>query len=870
MSGGFSTWGPVSTTRTRRRVSCTARTRPVRSRPGLRILRSGRVFAAVLIGLLTLIGNSPSQAQSRLRNTIDLTRSAISGSVIDAESGNPLPLAQVLIEKIEGIDESDTFDRVRGESDPQDARGFRAVLTDPLGRYTFNELDPAHYRIHVQSAGYAPASVDVDLTRGGEVRISVGLEFQPVELPTVAVTGEAISTYLRTRSAEARIVGARRNVVAERQADFVSSDVRVITAGDVDEAITLAEPDLFRALQRIPGVARRDDYTAVLWTRGAPWPQTRVYFDGMPLYNPTHGGWLFSAINPDGVGEVVFHPGVRSAEIAEGAAGVLDLRSRSGGAGGFLNVRGEMSLASAKIAADGRVPGGASWMLAGRRTYVDVASRAWGAMRGDTDLYYIPYDFSDLIGRVDIPLPGGIFVEASGILEKDRLRGDIDRLLERNRAHWGNRTGRFTIGFDLGPATFSATTGATRFVTRVDTVDLRGWDDPDIPTLSGLTNEIDHDRRTFRLANDDAASRLQWSVGYEQVTERLAYLGPFSLTGEGIPGLPLIEFNVNIRNRYEAAWAETRIRELVERLELQAGVRTEYGDSVRNGGKRRVAPRLAARWQASPTLTLSAGWGRTFQYTQAIGASGGPLGPQLHIGNLWILSNVGYSALRADITTVGIERWMGRDWLLTANAYHRDVTGSAEPDPTPGPIRQNASHVEADVRASGLEFSLRRLAGSWTGSLGYGYGISTTITEELRYPSSADVRHTFDVTAAYQVTNRLRLGGALSLASGVPYTRVLIADRPTQSEPFAFRTATYAGFDLVLDYATTFNGWNVDMYLQLLNVFNRSNRITYAGSRCLDETVTNGPTDPCPETEIRDEFKSGLPRLPLFGIRIAL
>src|SRR5690606_14373537 len=108
----------------------------------------------------------------------------------------------------------------------------------------------------------------------------------------------------------------------------------------------------FRALQRTPGVTTRDDFTATLWTRGASWDQTRVYLDGLPLFNPTHAGWLFSAVNPDALGEAVFYPGVRPARYGEGAAAVLDLSARSGGGPGVRG-RGELSLASARLAMDG-------------------------------------------------------------------------------------------------------------------------------------------------------------------------------------------------------------------------------------------------------------------------------------------------------------------------------------------------------------------------------------------------------------------------------------------------------------------------------------------------------------------------------------
>jgi outer membrane receptor protein involved in Fe transport len=321
-------------------------------------------------------------------------------------------------------------------------------------------------------------------------------------------------------------------------------------------------------------------------------------------------------------------------------------------------------------------------------------------------------------------------------------------------------------------------------------------------------------------------------------------------------------------NAYDAGWAEFRFAP-IRSLDVQAGVRVETGDSLRNGGDTRVSPRFSVRWQPTSSTNISAGWGRSFQYSQAIGASGGPLGPQLHIGNLWILSNIGFPALRSDIYVVGAERWLPHDWLLTANSYHRTVDGVAEPDPTPGAIRPDAVFFAANQVARGVEISARKLTGSWTAMLGYAYGDATTEVLEFTYPSQADIRHSFDATAGYRFINGLRIGAAFAFSTGIPYTRVLVADVPALGEPNAHRTPAYVGFDMVIDYATSMNGWEIDLYAQLLNVFNRANRITYSGSRCLEEWTTALEVGQCSQVGVFDELKAGLPRLPLFGIRIA-
>jgi hypothetical protein len=851
-------------------VPCPKRTVPV-FRPSAPL--PGRLCFAVLI-FVQLIA-SVARAQSAGADAEPARRAAaIFGRVIDARDDSPVPFARLYLESTSGSEDT-------GGSRNGSAMMFgasRTVVTDAEGIYSLGDLEPGTYRLHVHHPGYTMSSVDVDLTAGVSVRITIGIEFSPIRLPGIAVFADPVQPYLRTMSEAAVVQGARRTVERQRQAEYLEGDVRTLTAGDVQEAITLAEADLFRALQRVPGVTRRDDYTAVLWTRGAPWVHTRVYFDGMPLYNPTHGGWLFSAVNPDGVGAAVFQPGVRSAAWGEGAAGILDLQSRTGSPSG-TSWRAEASLASLKLAGDGGLPGGVTWMIAGRRTYVDVLSRAWEAVGGSDDLQ-VPYDFADLIGRVDIPVYRGLVLEASGLVESDRLRGDIPDLIEKNRADWGNSAGRLTLLLPLGPVRLAATTGGTRFASRVD--EIPGPASADPPTLSAMESIIKHDRTSLRIEGAaDRAESTPWAFGVESVTERLTYSGPFSLTGEGIPGLRRRDdrspFDLTPPSHdYTAYWGEGRIRPIAP-VEVRMGLRIEEGESLRNVGRRRVAPRISTRWMPAGSVHLSAGWGRSFQYTQAIGAMGGPLGPQLHIGSLWTLVAEGYPALRADVYTAGAERWFGDSWLIALNGYRRDVTGVLEPDPTPGPIGTTDNPVEGRNQAWGVELSARRLVGSWTLNFGYAYGESemrTDPTEErpegMRYSASADVRHTADLTSSYRFGNGLRVGGAFSFASGVPYTQIVVDDPPRLEEPYAQRTPHYHSLDLMVDYATRLGDNEVSAYIQLLNTLGRKNAVTYAGSHQVCPGASGPSALTCPDHMIVDDFRSGLPRLPLIGFRIAL
>ncbi len=805
-------------------------------------------------------------AQTGMRSAALVLRGTIAGRVVDAADGKPLWGARVALEPRDVP--RDLSPAASGE--PLGTI-LRETLTDSLGAYLFDAVDAGKYWLHVDRPGYARRTVEVELLGGASGRLTVGLRVSPIPLGVLAVRHEPAQPFPRTRSPEAERVGARLAAVAVRRAEYLSSDVRSLTAGDVSEAITLGETDLFRALQRIPGVGRRDDYTAVLWTRGADWAQTRVYFDGLPLFNPTHAGSLFSSISPNGVGKVTYQPGVRPARSGPGAAGVLDLESRTGSRDRWLNGSADLSLVSAQLQADGGVAGLGSYMVAARRTYVDFLADAWHYFNPRSDLR-VPYDFADITARADLDL-GPLKVEASGLREMDRLRGDIPGLLVNNDGRWGNRMGQVTLRLPLPWVRFSATRGATRFSTVVDeewraTQTLGA--DADAVTLPALENGIDHDLWSVGAASGIAwTPRLQWSFGYEMVKDRVRYDGPFSLIGQGIPGLVSdslgrIPFQLTASLDYRAAWGEVRV-EPIDGLQLETGLRVESGDSVRNGGERIVLPRLQARWQATPELSFSAGWGRSSQYIQAIGATAGPLGPELHLSNLWVLAGRGYPAVRAEMATAGTELWLGRTWLLAANVYHRTMSGLTEPDPSAGTLRADRSHVEAESAARGLELSVRRLAGRWTGSLGYALAGAQMSADSIEYPSSADIRHSLDASASYRLDAHWRVGAAGSYASGVPFTRVIVDSVPRLELANGSRTPTYHSLDLMVEYGRDMGRWSLSAYLHVLNVLGAANRITYAGT--VDRCQEAGPPAACAAGQVlQDRFKAGIPRLPLAGV----
>ncbi|MFP4624605.1 MAG: carboxypeptidase regulatory-like domain-containing protein, partial [Gemmatimonadota bacterium] len=426
-----------------------------------RVVPPWQALALALLPLVAGPGPGHAGAQTAVR-TGDGIR--LSGRVVDAATGTPMAGATVVVEPgllgaFPGASAGSGF-----------TAGARTTRTDATGRYAFADLTPGPYRLYATRYGYRPFAVTVELGRTAAA-VSVGLDAGPIALEPIRGRGWGAGPYVAAGAFDpaAELEEARLLIADARRGRYLATDVRELTHADVVEGVTLGEPDIFRALQRLPGVATRSDYTAALWTRGAPWSQTRVYYDGMPLFNPLHALGMISGIGSSAVGTVWFHPGVRSAGTGEGAAGVIDIRSRPASGGGTLNVQGDASLATAGLALDQRVfDGRAGWMLSGRRSYLDwlaeLARRA--ADRDDT----FPYHFTETAGRVDARPSRDHAVAASWLWEGDALTSAGSTDQDPLRATWGNAVGRATWSVRTGDRIVQHTVGRSqhRGLVRVD------------------------------------------------------------------------------------------------------------------------------------------------------------------------------------------------------------------------------------------------------------------------------------------------------------------------------------------------------------------------------------------------------------------
>ena len=304
----------------------------------------------------------------------------ISGFISDSSSGEALIGANVILQET-----------------------GQGMATDMNGYYVIQYILPGDYVLMVSYVGFSLRKEKLTITEGESIKLNIALLEEVVELSQVEVTAEQL----------------------QRKANIQPSKIN-LSPRMMKAAPALAEPDLFRTIQALPGVLTTSEFSTGLVIRGGNTDQNLILLDGVTVYNPSHLGGIFSNFIVDGVKEAELIKGAYNAEYGGRLSAVLNIISREGNQKKFEG-KANLSLLSAQTTLEGPFYKGA-WVLSGRRTYFDQIFK--------NNPNIPPYYFYDIQSHV-----------YSDITAKDRLSlsfyNGIDDLLFGTfglAGRWGNST----------------------------------------------------------------------------------------------------------------------------------------------------------------------------------------------------------------------------------------------------------------------------------------------------------------------------------------------------------------------------------------------------------------------------------------------
>ena len=663
----------------------------------------------------------------------------LSGFVTDADNGEVLTRATVAVEGF-------PLGAVSNNS------GYYAVVQVPAGT-------------HVVSASHLGYQTRWDTLRFGAdeaVRLDVALVPKPVDMgEQVAVEAERIS----------------------------------LRAKPVQQLPALGEADLLRGLQLLPGVQAVADISSGLYVRGGDPGQTAILLDDTPLYNPSHLFGLFSAFNPDAIKKVDLYKGAYPAPYGRTLGAVLDVSNRAGNRK-RTSGRGGVSLISGRLLTEGPV-GQGSWMLAGRRTYLEPVLSAIRARGVEIPLNYYFYDFNGSINQ----RRGDDTFAVNAYWGQDDLRLELEDDEDSSvDLRWGNRalTTRWTRAFS--PALFGHFTAAGSSSESI--VALRFLDAP------------------VRIANSIRDLSFKGDVDYFAHRDHTLSLGLLATLFEfhfvrsfnERPQLDLRQEPVLLEGYVQDEWRLGRT------TRVQLGGRGTYFSA---GNRWHFTPRLSLSQALSDKIRVKAAGGAYRQHLQLITTEA------FSGGDFWVPLDDTVEPGRSYQAVTGVEWTPSPRYQLSVDAYYTDLANLVTVD-TELPDDNEETHSDAVFNsggtgwASGVEVFLQRRSGALTGWIGYALGWTRRTFPELNdgqpFPPKHDRRHDLSFVVSYE-GGAWRFGATLAYATGQAFTPV--SETPAQRN--SARLQPYHRLDVSASRSFALREADSEFYVQIFNVYSRRN-----------------------------------------------
>ncbi len=458
--------------------------------------------------------------------------------------------------------------------------------------------------------------------------------------------------------------------------------------------------------------------------------------------------------------------------------------------------------------------GRGSWMVAGRRTYIDPALRA---VRRSVDGLGLGYWFYDLNAKINTQLTPDDNLMVSAYGGDDHLdisvSDNTDTLSFVNE--WGNRalTGRWTHLFS--PALFGrAILLYSRYHSDI-IIDFFGTPIEirnkvrDV-TLKGDLDWFASPEHTLRAGVDLTRFRFDYGVRFDEYEEDQV-VEPYLLSAyvqDDWQATPLTEARLGLRG----TWYE-------------------------EGGRLSLNPRFSLSRVLQEGLRVKLAGGSYRQFLQLVSTEG------FGGGDVWVSLDETVDPGRSFQAVSGLEWEPSGTWRVSLESYY---TGLANLVLLDEDQEENAEQeTSEDIfktggkgYATGLELFAEKRRGALTGWLGYTLGRTRRtfpeIDEGRSFPPKYDRRHDVSLTAKYSsgrwtwTANFVYGTGQAYTPAGARYTlRDPASDRPVDRLLAARRNSArllpYHRLDAGARRHVRLFGAEVEFYLQIFNLYNRRN-----------------------------------------------
>lgn len=559
----------------------------------------------------------------------------------------------------------------------------------------------------------------------------------------------------------------------------------------------LGEVDIIKILQLKPGITPGSEGSTGIFVRGGNGDQNLIVLDEAVVYNANHLFGFFSTFNSDAIKDLKVYKGGFPAQYGGRLSSVIDVRMKEGN-NKKLNTSGGIGLIASRLTVEGPIQKDkSSFIVSGRRTYVDIFTRAINkSNESDADFNPIPdYYFYDLNTKVNFTLSEKDRLYISGYFGRDVFKFnniDFDFLFD-----WGNATGTARWNHIFGPKLFSNTTFTfSDYRYRIQNF-LQGFSfklgsniqDSNLKTDFYYAPNNNHTLRFGANAtlHDFDVARLKAGTDDGQVNFE---------SGQNFGGS---EYGLYIADEWSAT----------ARLKLNYGFRASFWV---NGSANylRPEPRIAANYALNSHWSVKASYSRMSQYVHLLASSGLSLPT-----DIWYPSTKGIKPELSDQVAIGTSYLIKNNYLITWEAWYKKLYNQI--DFKDGAELFGNNNLEPELQVgdgfafSPLELEIEKKEGKFTGWIGYTLswvrrGNFPDINNGDYFPPRFDTRHNLSVVGMWDINKKWTVTGTFVYTSG--YTAWLPSGR------FALQEVPGAAFQPIVPIYGARNTFRYPAYIR--------------------------------------------------------
>ena len=262
----------------------------------------------------------------------------ISGRITDKSSGSPVPFVNVYISNL-----------------------GKGAVSDTNGIYKITTSKPGNYEIKFSFIGYKDVLKYIQLSSETELNVTMELSF--TELESVTVTPGIY------------------NIAA------TEPTMNSLTSREILQSPNFAK-DINRTLRVIPGFAN-NDISAKPRIRGGQWDETATYIDNFEIYEPYHfeeADGLASIFNTDNAKDIIISTGGFSAKYTDKMSGIIEVKAPD-----YVSknqVSASVDFLNASVCGKMRINDKTSILYGFRRGYLDLLMKVTDTNWKISPVYY--------------------------------------------------------------------------------------------------------------------------------------------------------------------------------------------------------------------------------------------------------------------------------------------------------------------------------------------------------------------------------------------------------------------------------------------------------------------------------------------------